>query len=253
LGIFLIKKNPVESETLLRQSLATHTKVNGLSHWRTLMAEESLSRVLLENGKYEEGRAMLESNVKKKEKYLPNSPDTALTYNEYSLMLRKEGNATEAEKYLRLALQIDKQFRGENSDKIPHRLMNLCISLVMQSKLAEAKENITYALKLKRDRHDITSARILFISLVITMLESNSEEVIIKKLKSIFSIGKLKANAGVAVKWDIGYFYKFLQTKLTPDKYEFLAELINVLNDQSKAPDLNLFPAWLEANPEPID
>ncbi len=42
LGSHLVNKNPKEAKTLLEDAVSTHTKVNGLFHWRTLMAEMAL-------------------------------------------------------------------------------------------------------------------------------------------------------------------------------------------------------------------
>ena len=250
----LSPRNPAEAESLLRQALATFTALVGPFHWRTLMTEKSLSGVLLSSGKAEEGRALLEASIKKSEQHLPDSPDTALAFNDFALMLRKEGNAAEAEKYLRLALGIDQRIRGENSPKIPHRLMNLCIALTMQSKLDEARQDLARAWLLKRGRHDITSARILFIRLAVAMMESSPEGEFIGKLKSLVGGGPLAVTGGVVVKWDIDYFIKFLQTRLTPGKSEFVTAVASALNEPGRVSDLNRFPEWRDtAHSEDVD
>ncbi|MBK6965762.1 MAG: tetratricopeptide repeat protein [Bacteroidales bacterium] len=77
LGSHLISKNILEAKDLLKQALATHTKVNGPFHWRTLMAEMSLASVLLRQGLSAAGEEMVRENIEKKRQNLePAHPDT---------------------------------------------------------------------------------------------------------------------------------------------------------------------------------
>lgn len=233
-----------EAEDLMTRALQVFRKSSGENHWRTLMTEKELARILNSNGKALESRLLLKTNVEKSKIHLPDSPDTALAFNDFALLLRKEGNAVEAEKYLRLALGIDERMRGVNSQKIPHRLMNLCTAIVMQGRLVEAKQHLIRGWQIKTGQHDLTSTRLLFVRLVVALLELQPAGQFVGYLKTVLSQEHLAALTGVARVWDIAYFIEFLRPKIGERHAEFLTALVAALNDRTKAPDLERFPEW---------
>ena len=57
----------------------------------------------------------------------------------------------------------------------------------------------------------------------------------------------------VAVPWDIAYFIEFLKPKLGDHNAEYLTALVAALNDRTKLPKLEKFPAWRDVPPLPLE
>ena len=123
----------------------------------------------------------------------------------------------------------------------------------MQGKLDEAKKLLERAWQLKSGQHDLTSTRLLFVRLTIALLESQPTEKFVGQLKTLLALESLPDHADVMKVWDITYFIEHLQPKLSSGSTDFLTALATVLNDRTKLPELEEFPAWREAKPLPID
>jgi len=174
----------------------------------------------------------------------------AITLNNTGVELRNEGRLTEAEALLRRALEKDIEDRGAAHPKIPHRLNNLSTVLVMLGKLDEAKGYLAKAWGLKRGRHDITSARILFVRLAVALLETQPIDPFLGKMKGLLTGGPLSDHADVTRTWDIGCFIEHLRPRLGSGIGDFLIALAAAVNDRSNLPGVDSFQAWREAAPE---
>jgi tetratricopeptide (TPR) repeat protein len=177
----------------------------------------------------------------------------AIDLNNLALQFRKLRRMAEAESLLRRALAIDEKARGEAHPKIPHRLNNICTALIMQGKLDEAKELLARAWQLKCGRHDLTSARLLFVRLTVAMLESQPETLFLGQLKTLLAQESLPDHADVVKVWDIAYFIDHLSAELGGHHAAFLRALAASLNDRAKLPELDRFPQWRDAPPQSLE
>jgi hypothetical protein len=109
------------------------------------------------------------------------------------------------------------------------------------------------AWQLKSGQHDLTSTRLLFVRLTVALLESQPTEKFVGQLKTLLALESLPDYADVMKVWDIDYFIEHLRSKLPPSSTNFLTALAAVLNDRTKLPELEEFPAWREAKRLPID
>ncbi|MGA9131261.1 MAG: hypothetical protein WB384_04590 [Candidatus Sulfotelmatobacter sp.] len=123
----------------------------------------------------------------------------------------------------------------------------------MQGKLDETKKLLKRAWQLKSGQHDLTSTRLLFVRLTVALLETQPTEKFVGQLKTLLALESLPDHADVMKVWDITYFIEHLQPKLSSGSADFLTALATVLNDRTKLPELEEFPAWREAKPLPID
>jgi hypothetical protein len=128
--------------------------------------------------------------------------------------------------------------------KIPHRLANLCTTLVMQDKLEESRQHLSRAWLIKQGDHDITSARILFVRLAVAFLESQSAGHFIGQLKVLISGNTLGTKVNIVRVWDIDPFLANLRAKLVPEITDFLEALVRALNDRSQVSTLDDFGLW---------
>jgi tetratricopeptide (TPR) repeat protein len=173
--------------------------------------------------------------------------------NNNAIEMRKQGKIDEAVRLHREALQFDEELRGSNDPKIPHRLNNLSIALIMQENFDEAKQLLERAWSLKTNAHDQTSLRLLFIQTCASFLESNSSELFIGRLKTLLFEESLPNYADLTKTWDIADFIIYLSKRLPVTTIDFLHMLVAAFNDRSKISDLERFSFWQNSNLVPLD
>jgi hypothetical protein len=179
-------------------------------------------------------------------------PDVAFMLNQLAFLLRKMGRPAEAERHLRRSIAIEQRSLPPVSPKHPHRLNNLCTVLVMQGKLAEAKRLCSEAWKLSAGRQDVTTARILFMRLVIAMLGAESIGLYIGQLKTLLTAAL--GNAGDVVStWDIASFLNAVRPRLSSADVDFLQSLAGALNDRATIPALDPVSMWKDQPALPLD
>ncbi len=172
--------------------------------------------------------------------------------NNSAIEKRKAGLLDEAVRLHREALKWDEEKRGKSDPKIPHRLNNLSIALVMMNKLEEAKELTDRAWLLKSGSHDLTSMRILFVKLCIAFVKSEPTEKLIGRLKTLLCRDSVEDFASVNREWDIADFIGYLEGILGADKQQLVIALKNAIIVQSKVADLDGYAFWKEAVAEPL-
>jgi tetratricopeptide (TPR) repeat protein len=281
LADFLRHGKPDEAEPLLRQALATFEKLLGPFHWRDLMTQKTLSRLLLANNKTEEGRAVLMDCVAKSEQHFPNSPDTAQIYDDLIDVLLKEGSLDEVAKYTRLAMGIYQQlgmehpntlralnnygyslrkagriadaeqfdrhsseasFRvlGENHPLTLHRRNNLVLTLSLLGRLGEAREILNQNIAAKPEPYENLTPRIFLLQSVVETLacpdgspaDHRSVTQPLGRLKTHLSRKPLPVCSGIAVPWDVRYFWENLRGKVAGDMVGLFESLVTVLNQR---------------------
>jgi hypothetical protein len=171
----------------------------------------------------------------------------ALDLNKLSVLLRNKGQLGEAEALARKALAIDERARGEDHPKIPHRLSNLSVLLIMNGKHDEARQTLEHAWRLKGSQHDLTSARILFFSLGYALLCAQPAAEFVGRLKTILSWETIPDYADVVDKWNIDIFLEYLRGILPAESCDFMSELSAVLNQEAPVSSLDRFSIWRSA------
>ena len=174
----------------------------------------------------------------------PSHPQLALALNNLAVFLRTIGRAAEAEPHFRRAIEIELQALSPDSPKHPHRLNNVCTVLVMQGKLAEARALCSEAWRLTAGRHDITTARILFVRLTIALLQTEPAALYVGQVKTLLTRPALDAAGSVERTWDVDSFIAALRHWLSTEHGEFVELLAAALNDLARVADLERFPAW---------
>jgi len=136
--------------------------------------------------------------------------------------------------------------------KLPHRLNNLTLVLLLQDKLTDADAINHEAWSLTRSRSDITTARILFMRLVLCVRQSVSPAPYLGQLNTLLTGPALTAKGNVATQWDIAKPLEFLGEKLTSDHLDLLTALVAALNDRANLPALDAFSEWRNQPPVPL-
>jgi hypothetical protein len=154
---------------------------------------------------------------------------------------------------MRAALVTDLAVRPPNHPKVPHRRNNLGTVLVIQGRLAEAREEVTRAWEQSCGRYDLTSARILTVRLLIALIDNEPCELFLGQLKSHMAIQPLQNVAEVDRFWKLVPLLDGLAPRLSPDDVRLLKAVVRVLNDRGPCDVLETMERWREAASLPLD
>jgi tetratricopeptide (TPR) repeat protein len=253
------------AEQLYRRALAGFTKKFGPSHRTTVTCLESLGELLhMRNdaradeleaaGQLERALPYREAAVQAElESVGPRHPDVAVALNNLAVLLRRMGLASAAEPHLRRAIEIERGALPADSPKHAHRLNNLCTVLIMQAKFAESRMLCAEAWALKVGRHDVTSARILIVRLMIALLKHEPIALYLGQLKTLFTGTALETAGDITTIWDIESFLVSLRNRLSPPDADLVECLVAALNDRARIARLDLFPVWTQQPPLLLD
>ena len=226
----------------------------GENHNFTSKARLYLADLLIAMDDYEQAEPLYRQMLVEKEYNLgSDSPDFALQLNEHALFLRKLKKVRDAERLLRRALAIEEKALPPDSPKIPHRLNNLTTVLVMQDKLKEAIQLNNRAWDLKSGKHDITSARILFMRIIIKLLEGKNTAQTIGKLKGLLSGEELTYQGNVTTTWDIDPVLDYVKEKIPAGSFALLQSIVSVMNKKTEMSFLDSFADWQDQKPINVD
>lgn len=175
--------------------------------------------------------------------------DVAFAQNELAVCLRQLGKLNEAETLLRQSIIIEIQERGENHPKIPHLLNGLSAILLMNEKLKEAIQQNVRAWHLKCNQHDLTSARIVLIRLILCVLFDVDIRIYIGQIKMLVVEGRLKPTDGISEIWRLQSLLDYLKTKVNKLYFDLISRILSTLNDQSKLGELDRNSMWKKIPP----
>ena len=239
-----------EAELMYRETLKIREKVLGENHPDILTNMNDLAVLLESKGDYAQAEPLYRRVLEAHEYILgPESSEYTIELNNHSLFLRKMNRAQEAEELLRRALSIEEKVLPSDSPKIPHRLNNLSTVLVMQDKLKEALELNNRAWDLKSSRHDITSARILFMRLVINLFSDKPTDQTIGELKGLLAGEKLTFQGNITTEWDITPVLDYIEPRISSNSFDLLQSIVLVLNNKLGAQTLDSFAEWRVQKP----
>jgi proteasome accessory factor A len=179
--------------------------------------------------------------------------DDPIALNNRGLAARDRGELELAEALLRRALARELEFRRAGNPRVPHRLNNLSTVLLLRDQLPEAHRLLARAWRLKRNSHDLTSPRILFIRLIVAMLQSQSTATLVGQIKTLILRGTLPDHADVTRSWSIGPMIDTLRARVGGDNHALLKSLFAAINRPECAEALDQFECWRKQEPVGLD
>jgi tetratricopeptide (TPR) repeat protein len=199
--------------------------------------------------------------------------DVAIQLNNYALLLRDEGKLDASLISYQEALQISEKLYARSNPKhpkIPHRVNNISMVLMMLSRFDETKSHLQRAWTLKECNHDVTSVRILWVRLAVAMLAKESPAVFIGQLKTLLSARESRVSNEVDDYWNVQSVLEYLCGRLSPEHGQLLAALVNALNagahfhleqqgsavagaGSESVPRPENFDLWRNQNPIPLE
>jgi pup-ligase protein/tetratricopeptide repeat protein len=176
----------------------------------------------------------------------------ALQMNNHAFVLRNTGRLEEAEWLMRAALEIELSERHDQHPKVLHRRNNLGVVLLLQGRLAEAKELVTNAWPRDGAQHDLTTARVLTTRLLIAILDVEPYTLYVGQLKAHLGIWPMPDLANVDSKWQMAFVLKRFEPRLEPEAHDLVLAIVDVLNGGSPLETLRAFPCWRDTPLEPL-
>jgi proteasome accessory factor A len=178
------------------------------------------------------------------------SGQDAIDLNNHAVDMRLAGRLEDAEWLMRAALAID--LAAPHRRKLPHRRNNLAAILLLQRRIAEAREEVTLAWRLTGTRYDRTSVRALVVRLAIAFVDGEPADVFIGQLKSHLATWPLPDFAGVEARWRARQMFEALNP-LTHDERALLTMVAEVLNSERQPSSLDDLPRWRDTPAQPLD
>ena len=204
----------------------------------------SLGEVLLKKGEEEPARQLRKEAIQRWKAQEKPDPEFALSLNSLALDERNAGEFAEAEDLLQAALEVEKEAYPEGHPKLPHRMGNLCFVMILRGDLEQGKRLNREALQLNGMCGDVTTGRLLFMQLVLSLLTKRESLESVRNLRNHVAQDKIEAQADIATEWKISKPLKHLEPKLSSEQFEFLQTLADVLNDTSQRSKLDRFDIW---------
>lgn len=199
-----------------------------------LQAMSSLARTLRDTGNLKEAESMYRRTLDGLKRCKGEADvDVAIELNNFGLLLRDQGKFDDSLKCYQEALEIDEKRRAcsdPKHPKIPHRLNNISMVLLLLRKTDEAKIHLARAWALKESSHDVTSARILWVRLAVAMLTNEPIGVYLGQLKTFFATQVYRVSNQVDDYWNVQSVLANLQKYLSPDYVQLLAVIVDALN-----------------------
>jgi hypothetical protein len=173
--------------------------------------------------------------------------------NQTALECRKRGELDMAERLLRQAIVLEDSQVPADSPKRPHRRNNLAIVLLRAGRLNESRCLNAEAWRLKAGQHDLTSGRILFVRIALSLLERRDATPYIGQLRVLLNVEPLECFGGIMRTWDIPDVVDMLRERLAPDDADFLDWVAQTLNDRAYLQNLEACEAWRAASGVPLE
>jgi proteasome accessory factor A len=176
----------------------------------------------------------------------------AADINNRALEFRDSGRLDEAEWLLRAALAIDLEGVGPWK-KVSHRRNNLATVLIMQGRLAEARQQLTMAWQLIGTRYDLTSARVLTMRLTTAFLADERVQLFLGQLKRHVKMQPLPDFANVSNYWRAECVIRAVAPMLDECTVGLLGQVVAVLNREQVDASLDLWQSWRDAQVCPLE
>jgi hypothetical protein len=251
-------------DAIARRRLDLTSPFAGEEVWRDLPADQSaaialvdhLARVVREPSSPAVTRAirdLAERLSASGDEAVPGrSGEQAVQVNNHAFDLRNTGRLEEAEHLMRAALAIDLAVRPADHPKVPHRRNNLATVLLMQGRVAEAREQAAAAWLLQGTRYDLTSARILTIRLAIAFAGSEPCALFAGQLKAHLAMWPLPDFADVDRHWQMAPVLDRLAARIEDGAIGLLRAIVGVLNGSGSIGALEDWPLWRETPAQPL-
>ncbi len=242
-----------EAEPLLREALAGYERALNKNSDDIVRTLGNLGALLTRVGRVDEATDLYQRVIDMMLEDGRDDPEIAVTMSSVALNRRDSGDFEQAEKLLRDALDIELGAYPADHPSLPHRMANLSSVLLLQDKLGEARDLLSRAYIVDGPRGDATTARILYLDIVLSYCTDSDYSDALGKMKALLLRGLIKTRNSISNKVSFATVveFLFLHNKLSAAEREFLAALMEAINDDKKLADLERFEVWENVTPDP--
>jgi tetratricopeptide (TPR) repeat protein len=248
-----------EAEPMYREALQIRRAALPAGHAHIGTSLSNLAVLLQAQGKLAEAEPMHREALQIRRAALPaGHPDIALDLNSHALLLRRLGRYSEAADMLREAIDIEDACLPQEHPKRPHRRNNLAMVHLLAGRLDEAASLNAEAWRLKATMaeggHDMTSARILFVRIVLQWRSDQNTSLFLGQLRTLLEAPELPVYGNIARTWEPDDLLAHLKAQLTPEQVDLLAALVKAMNDHpAKVAELGEYELWRGVESVPLD
>lgn len=177
-----------------------------------------------------------------------------IALNQAALEHRQLDDLDEAESLLRQAIEIEDATLPPDSPKRSHRRNNLALVLLRAGRLEEAMRINADAWRLKAGRHDLTSARILFVRIALRLLSGASNvRFYLGQLRSLLNRPVLECLGDIDRSWVVPDVFETVYDELGFADAELLLRLARAFDAHPDLSDLDEAVAWHAATAVPLE
>jgi tetratricopeptide (TPR) repeat protein len=235
--------NTTTAETLFREALAGYEQKLGCDHPDTLRTVNNLAGLLDKIGKTEEARVL---HLRYLKAQAANNYASPLVLRQLAGTFYRLGEYSEAELLLKRVIQNNFELSGNHC--------HLARVLILTGRDREAREEVAKAWEHHTEGPPYVVPRILLFQLLFATLGQDQSTLI--DSQSTFVLGQLKTalqNDAAFAEWAMQPVLDHLRSRLRTQDLELLTTLVAALNDRTKLPNLERFPEWREARPQPLE
>jgi tetratricopeptide (TPR) repeat protein len=239
----LVCKNDSSAEAVLRTLVEGCQRILGTSHKITISSIILRASLLQLAGQNDEAEIML---TRLAEVELRDIAAPPILLRQMAGQCFKLGNTTLAEKLLGLVL--------ERHFEVPSTHCHLCRICLLTERDDEARQHADKAWGHRCEAPPYVIPRILWLQLALMLLRESN--IAMPDAESSLILGRLKTtlqDEAAHMEWTMDPVLTHLQPKLSADSIALLTALVAALSDRSKLPELERFPSWHEAEPQPLD
>jgi hypothetical protein len=122
---------------------------------------------------------------------------------------------------------------------------------LLTDRFAEAGEHVAAGWVLREDGGAYVSARLLCQRIILALLDgaplaADPLRLLLGRLKTVLQQPEAHED------WNMAPVLEHLKPRLSEDAYGFLNALVAALSERAHLPALEAFPAWREAEPQPL-
>jgi tetratricopeptide (TPR) repeat protein len=232
-----------EAESLMWRVLEIREREFPVGHSETLSSLEGLADLLEKIGKQEECKELRERFAALA---LQTKAVDPLKIRQLALRFFRLQNYERAEQLLRHLLS--ENFEPASTH---HHLARICI---ITDRFSEAYDHVAQGWAARAEAKPYVIARLLWFQLALEFLESLNAA--LRNTKTVILLGRLKTTLhkeDVFMEWTMQPVLDHLNPKLEPQHAKLLTAFVAALNDRAKLPELDKFPEWRNATPQPLD
>jgi hypothetical protein len=181
------------------------------------------------------------------------APHAAIGLNNFGLQLREQRRLDESRELVHASLKLSARALGGHTPKLSHRLMNLAGVELLRGQHRRARLLLGRAWRHQVHVPDLTAARILTVRLAVAIVTSETRDIYVAQLRTIFDSPSLSDVAETDAHWSVAWLLDHVEGQVGAERSALLRGVAVALNDRSNFTLLQESREWCAARAIPLD